>query len=351
MIRSSHSTFANDYVYREAYDRHFILNITGVQSLEQCAYQCHNNDYCRTATYYSVDKICSLSEEYSYVGIKIEAIGIATIISFTLCPNGYSEPEYLCFGDERQPVRFADMLLSLTLVKTLSNTLSFRPAMTTTSLYIPLVNNDTLLIYDLASYSLADQVQLKPGVYIQGFDLDLRKNYLFNDAISHNLYYYTNSTVIAVGDANYATFHVCMSNQYIVGLRFISLPIIANVFNKTTFQFLYNVSSAINPLACIILSDQLYLAADAGILKVNDSSTVVFVNDPCRIQGPLDMDAAGRMYAGCEYSNTSRIIDYITSASLASISTSYSIAVGKSSKYKYRLVKYASLSSLDWYEY
>ncbi|CAF1228181.1 unnamed protein product [Didymodactylos carnosus] len=166
-IRTMTIKIRSHSIYKLGYFANFIENYTS-SSIMRCTLICQNNDYCRTATYYpSPLFICSLYEEYSYVGqlLTDSSLYSSSVILFQLCPTGYTEPYYLCFGTSRDPIPYALALNQTQLITTITNLEIFLPRMSTKYLYLPLHKDDNIYLYDLtSSYSFVQELILKPNM-------------------------------------------------------------------------------------------------------------------------------------------------------------------------------------------
>ena len=126
-IRVAEVQLYHDAKYIPGYHLHTIGNYP-MSTLVDCIYLCQNNDYCRTANYFNSEtgSLCSLFEENSFVGQIVSiSSSMSIVISFNLCPNGISEPAYLCFGlptNNQAPVTVQHAMNNLLFHSTMVNT-------------------------------------------------------------------------------------------------------------------------------------------------------------------------------------------------------------------------------------
>ncbi|CAF1600429.1 unnamed protein product, partial [Didymodactylos carnosus] len=217
-ILSAHITIIPNSLYEAAFERHFIDELDA-QTVQQCAHQCLQNDFCRTAIFYHQLRTCSMYEEYSYVGTTKSTLNsVASVIQLQLCPVGFNEPEYSCFNDDRSPVLFSEMIHNMT-VKQILHISSYFPFMSTTQLYLPIQNDDTIQVYDLNTFLLTDTLIPIPSISLYGFDMDSSNNFVITD--KYGTVYFVNSssylvTPLSMNNNQYQ--YACISDDYIVAL-------------------------------------------------------------------------------------------------------------------------------------
>jgi hypothetical protein len=168
----------NSY-YIPAYYKHFIYNISNTGSLSKCMYMCQNHDYCRTAVYTSQTLVCSLYEEYSFVGqVVVSTLGDQSVISFSFClSDDINEPMDICFGT---PLRSSMPIQNLIQQFHLTGPSYIIPATAVVSTWstqyltlAPIWGFDTQILYDVNNnYAESIRYQFVPGTDIVAMDND-----------------------------------------------------------------------------------------------------------------------------------------------------------------------------------
>jgi hypothetical protein len=179
-IRTAEVTLHHNPKYLTGYHLHTIGTFP-TNSLYDCIYLCQNNDYCRTANYFDLHSgtLCSLFEENSFVG---RIISTTSIISFDLCPNGFVEPPYICFGlptNIQSPVTVQYAMNNLRLVQKWPICIYY-PIIFPTLLYVPFFTANTVQIYEWPSLQFISNFTFPIPIY--SFDMNLFGSFLLTSS-------------------------------------------------------------------------------------------------------------------------------------------------------------------------
>ncbi|CAF1124739.1 unnamed protein product [Didymodactylos carnosus] len=348
--------------YKLGYFANFLANLSGVRSLMHCALACQQDLSCRTATYYNNLSLCSLYDEYSYVGEIIPNFTTtddsSAVLILQVCPVGYEEPYHLCFGSYRPPVIFSDVVNNLTTaVAIISNSETFVPRLSSKLLYIPLYNSPITNIYDLTTYT-QQQTIVTPLFNQCHSDIDFANQYLVCTG------YLQNGTVILSPVLNMTIgldktgWNVCLNEEYI----FITYKILGStidVYYRTNGTFAFEINGFYQANGCAVLNKKLFvLNPGVGLQSTDlDSSTFVITsyqngssNTIQQISSQFTIDSSGRSYT-CGCSNSMNCLPPSTSdmsviysmtvnniTLLAKYLKPYSYLTGRATKYNYRLL-------------
>lgn len=338
-IRVADTKILHDSKYIPASHLHRI-STSAVDSLHDCVYLCHNNDYCRTANYYEfeTDLLCALFEENSYVGriVSVSSI-VSVVISFNLCPNGYSEPEFICFGlpkNIQPPITIQNILTKLRLVQQWS-VLTYYPIILSTRFYVPLFTTGTLQIYEWPSLNYLYNITFPLSSY--SFDMNLHGEYLLT-SLSYDLYFYSTERNWTSDSSTY--YPAVLSDRYIAVLSNGNSKIY--IHNSTTGDSLFNltISSTVNWWARII-NEQLYISSTTGLRRIDLAQgtsavpVVLVANLTCK---QMFFDASGRIYLEKNDGTKVNSFVYDTNGRLLASYTNGSRLIGKASKYTFYLL-------------
>ena len=350
------SIYANS-VYQIGYFGNFIGN-TSASNLMRCILACQNNDACRLANYDQNSSVCSLIDEYSFVGQIQAASAGQSVITFQLCLNpAQQEPQYICFGSTRPPVLVQQAIDNAQSVRNLSSMPIYIAKITTNALlYMQEHSSDQMQLYNLQNYQFVQRFSIFPGVNKRNFDLDLAQNFIvfIGHAATPNLYISSSTRNQTVLTSAGTYFGVCLSSRYIVVTRKASGTSI-DVFHRAngSLAFQLNVTTGYN--GCAVLRNELFIATDSdGLKSMNllDGAAATIKAWPIGAyrQGwtHIAVDSAGRTYipcsscnafaSSCLNSSVCALISESTNNTLLGQVKDYWYISGRASKYVYRYV-------------
>ncbi|UJR18497.1 hypothetical protein I4U23_005403 [Adineta vaga] len=327
--------------YIVAYHLH-ALGTFPSSSLHNCIYQCQNNDYCRTANYFDSNQgtMCSLFEENSFVGQIVISTTMSIIISFNLCPPGYNEPEYICFGTSinlRSPITVQNVLNNLRLIKQFS-ILTYYPVIlpTKNAVYFPLEGQTTIQQYDWPSLTFVSNIPA--GLVIDNYDIDVWGTLLLSKYSGGKEIRVTGSFGNwSVSNMNYYT--VFISDIYVVSI--LQSSFIIPILNITNGRNLFNCTVPVSIGTYYwsrIINHQLYITSTTGLwhMNITQGGCGIAIKIVSSLQcKEIFVDASGRLYVEKDdlTKNNSLVFD-LYGTQLASFSYGSKLIV-KASKYDY----------------
>ena len=341
-LRTARVKILHRSMYVAAYHLHAMGTFSSV-SLRDCMYQCQNNDYCRTANYFTSDTgtMCSLFEEHAFVGriLSVFSATSSTMISFDLCPPGFTEPAHICFGfpvNIQPPVSVQQALDSLRFLQKFS-LLTYHPIVlpSRNTLYLPVHTQKIVQLFDWLSLKVIGNLSVPLPLY--SYDTDVWDNLLQSSSSSKIILVSGRSSNWSESRINY--YAVFLSDTYVVAVPTTGSPVY--ILNSTTGQYLFNCTmpSADNLWARII-NHQLYITSMSGLRRLNltqgASATPVTIG-PIQPYKQIFFDASGRLYIE-KYdstSNNSLVLD-LNGTTIASYSSGSKLIV-KASKYTFFL--------------
>lgn len=233
MQRAKVKIISNSF-YIPAYYKHFITNISNIHSVSRCMYACQNDEYCRAAQYDSQASICSLYEEYSFVGSVLSSNGTGqTVISFSHCSNdSVREPMYVCFGSPlAAPITIENVIrqLFLNTPSLVTNGLVRSSVWSTKTVIVaPIWDWDVHLPYDVNhDYISLQGYRIVTGINLKYFDVDGNDYYSIVDS-SGVLYIRTDSFNKTISSMVWQ--RTCMSDKYLVAIP-------SSSTNKTVYVY------------------------------------------------------------------------------------------------------------------
>ena len=330
-------------IYSSMYIAAYHLHVMGTfpsTSLRNCMLQCQNNDYCRTANYFQSGSgmFCSLFEEYSSVGRIVSVSSfISTVISFDLCPPGYTEPTYICFGVPAKiqaPVTVQQALNGLRLVKSFALT-TYHPIVlpSINTLYVPLYAQTTIQKFEWSSLMFIANTIAPIPTY--SYDMDIWGNLLQSSSSSTR-------TLISGPAGNWSDtsigyYSASMSDSYVVIVPTARYPVY--ILNSTTGQRLFNyTASTVGSSWARIVNRQLYITSNTGLRRFNltqgaAASSVLLV--PGLISKEIFLDASGRLYVEQNDATLNNSFVFDLQGTLLANYTHGSKLIVKASKYSY----------------
>ena len=338
-IRTAKVKMIPNSMYIAAYHLHAMGTFPSM-SLRNCMLQCQNNDYCRTANYFHSDsgKFCSLFEEYSFVGRIIDVSSyISTVITFDLCPPGFSEPAYICFGvpeKSQPPVSVQQALNGLQLVKTFPLT-TYHPIIlpSINTLYVPLYAQTTVQKFEWPSLKFISNTIAPFPTY--SYDMDIWGNLLQSSSSSTRIF--VSSSTGNWSDTSINYYSVFLSDSYVVVVPTTRSPVF--ILNSTTGNHLFNyTASTIGSSWVRIINHQLYITSNTGLRRFNltegmSASPVLLVpNLMCK---EIFLDASGRLYVELNNATVDKSFVFDLNGTLIANYTFGSKLIVKASKYSY----------------
>ncbi|UJR25098.1 hypothetical protein I4U23_006459 [Adineta vaga] len=339
-IRVANIQLSHDSKYIPAYHLHTI-GIFPINTLHDCIYLCHDNDYCRTATYFdsTSDTMCSLFEENSFVGrIVSMTTTMSIVISFNLCPNGFSEPQHICFGlpESIQPpvtVQYALDNLRFTQTWVLR---TYYPIIFPTRFYLPSFTSGVVQIFDWPSLTLISNMTFPFTIY--SFDMNFLGSFLLTSRTTYDMYYYTTLQNWTDSSANF--YPAYLSDDYLVALTNGGSKIY--VRNVTTNQPLFNITIAnTTNWWARILNQQLYVTSSNGLRRIDltqgVSATPVLLMSNFSSK-ELFLDASSRLYIEQDNPTKNNSFVYDIQGNLLAKYTLGSKVIGRASKYTFYML-------------
>ena len=338
-IRTGKAKMIYNSMYIAAYHLHAMGTFPS-PSLRNCIYQCQNNDYCRTANYFSSEKgtMCSLFEEYSSVGSILSVSSImSVVISFDLCPPGFAEPEYICFGVPAKiqpPVTVQQALGALRLVQSFSLT-TYHPTIlpSINTLYIPVYSQSIVKKFDWSSLKFIANVTAPFPLY--SYDTDIWGNLLQSSSSSTNI-------LVSGPSGNWSDSSISYYSAFFSDLYAVVVPSALSplfILNSTTGYRLFNYTmSTTNSLWARIINHQLYVTSNSGLRRFNltegvSASPVLLVaNLVCK---EIFLDASGRLYVEQNDATLNHSFVFDLNGALIANYTHGSKLIVKASKYSY----------------
>ena len=324
-MRKAKVTITANSVYIPAVYKHFIANLSLTRSLSKCVYACQNNDYCRTATYVGQLLVCSLYEEYSFVGRIISSMLYdQSVLSFSVCPNDpVNEPFNACFGTPSlPPVSIANLMTQMLLTSPKCTLSASVRAATWSSRFLsfaPMWAWDTFVFLDGNDDSCQRTyfVVPVPGITIMDMDQD---DYSYYALISSSGTLYISSTGFNMTIRPTSIRTVCMSDKYVVAAPFVAANRTLYVYWKSNGSEAFRLPAPTKgTVSCLIVKEMVFVVGvspDPAIQSIpldplssaQNYTTVVPLSlcpTPAR---PLKIDASGRLFLPCRNGSSSSLL-------------------------------------------
>ena len=358
ILRARVNILSNSY-YIPAYYKHFINNISNVNSISDCMYNCQNHEYCRTAVYTSQLSICSLYEEYSFVGNILPSVQIGqSVLSFSFCPNdSISEPMYVCVGTPlKSPISIENLINQLLLATptvTIDGYCKASSWSTDLLFLAPMWARANYAVRDVnQDYIEVARQEFVPGIFILSFDSDDYNYFAVVDSYSPgNLYLRSNSVNTTICPTTMRS--TCMSDKYVVGIPY-------SLTNQTLYVYwkLNGSQAFILPapiygvVSCLIINEILFIVGyppDPPIqsvplqplITINNYSVIISRNQCPQAFNPLKIDSSGRFFVKCSNNSIYNMLIFTyTGTILGSITHTFfgNIQLGiKATKYRFSL--------------
>ena len=347
----------NSY-YVPAHYKHLISNILNVVSTKKCMYACQNHDYCRTAVYNGQTSVCSLYEEYSFVGQVLPSVLVdRSVIRFSFCPDNTDEPTYVCFATSLKTSKPIGQVIKQTFT---NGSLVTIGATAGTSLWstkwftlAPMWAFDRQVMHDTNNdYVEVGYTTSVAGISIASLDGDDPNYYVLTDVGARSLFIASNSFNKTIHPTNLRT--VCLSDKFVIALPF-SVP------NRTVYVYWRsNGSKAFflpaptnGVVGCIVVNEYLYLigtspdppiqsvALSASSTSISNYSVIVSTADCPQVSKPIKIDSSGRLFVPCRNASNWYMLVFTSNGTiLARIYNSFfnNTQLGiKATKYRYSL--------------
>ena len=332
-MRKAKVTITSNSIYIPAVYKHFIANISLIQSLSQCIFACQNNGYCRTATYSGQLLVCSLYEEYSFVGQIIPSMLYAqSVLSFSFCPSDpVNEPSNVCFGTPSLlPISVADLMTQILLTSPVCTISANAQAATWSSRFLtfaPMWSWNAFSIQDAnnESYPGIDIVYPVPGITIIDMDQD---DYSYYAQISSSNTLYISSTTFNKTIRPTPIRTVCMSDKYVVAVPNVAANKTIYVYWKFNGSEAFRLGAPTNGIvSCLVVKQILFVVGVSpnpaiqsiplDALSSTQNYTVVVPLSQCPTPArPLKIDASGRLFLPCRNGSSKSILIFTTQGTI-----------------------------------
>ncbi|UJR07169.1 hypothetical protein I4U23_011457 [Adineta vaga] len=313
-IRNANVKIIPNSFYQPGYYKHFLGSLFNIQSLSDCIYQCHENEYCRTAIYSFQSFICLLYEEFSFLGQILPSTD-QSLISFSYCPDqSINELTHVCYGSQLlSSVAIGDLFDQIFVQTPIATFPAYARSSTwstTMVIFAPMWGVDVYSAHDINNdYVRMKRQAIVPNITILSIDSDDLDYFAIVESSPGRLYLRSNSMNQTIYPTKIRG--TCMSDQYVVVIPYFSTNQTLYVYHKFNRSQAFLLPSPANGVVtCLILNQRLYIVGyppDPPIQSIlldpnrtiNNYSIVLKTNQCLQALYPLNVDSSGRLYSVC----------------------------------------------------
>ena len=347
----------NSY-YVPAHYKHLISTILHVMSTKKCMYTCQNHDYCRTAVYNGQTAVCSLYEEYSFVGqVRPSLVVDQSVIRFSFCPGNVDEPTSVCFATSMKPSKPIDQVIRQTFTSgslvRINATAGSSLWSTTWFTLAPMWAFDRQVMHDTNNdYIELGYTTSVAGINIASLDGDEPNYYVLTDLGARSLFIASRSLNTTIHPTNLRT--VCLSDQFVIAPSLLATNRTIYVYWRSNGSKAFFLPAPNNGVTgCIVVNEALFLIGNppnppiqsvplsASSTSMSNYSVIVSNSDCPQAVKPIKIDSSGRLFVSCRNASNWYMLVFTSNGTiLARIYNSFfsNTQLGiKATKYRYSL--------------